>query len=494
MTVNASSKPSFSPARKWRIGFHVTLSVVVVFAVVVMVNYLSSHYSKRFYLSTQTRIELSPLTLGLLNSITNQVQVTLYYDHDERFYNTIADLLKEYHSANPKIICRPVDYDRDPGKAEQLKIKYHLGPATNLVIFDCEGKSPQIVDGNVLTKAVLESISSDETNRFLFRRKPVAFQGEMMFTSALLAAVNPKPLKAYYLLGDGEHLVDQTDMGYQTFVSILQTNYYIQVEPLLLLGTNTVPMDCNLLIIAGPTTPMLQSELDSIERYLKEGGRLLALFNVRSAGRETGLEKILAQWGVNVSSSIVTDPVLTSPGGNGSDVIVFSFSEHSAVNPLTGKNLDMILPRMISKLDRPSQAADGLKAEEIASSSPYSFLANQTSSQQRRPLPLMVAVEKGAVKGVITERGLTRMLVVGDSLFLGNAAIKVSANRDFVGLAANWLLDRAFLLQGLGPQPVTEYRLTMSKRQLQTVQWLLLGAMPGGILLFGGLVWLRRRR
>ena len=32
----------------------------------------------------------------------------------------------------------------------------------------------------------------------------------------------------------------------------------------------------------------------------------------------------------------------------------------------------------------------------------------------------MVAVEKGAIRGVVTERGATRILVAGDSLFVGS--------------------------------------------------------------------------
>ena len=59
---------------------------------------------------------------------------------------------------------------------------------------------------------------------------------------------------------------------------------------------------------------------------------------------------------------------------------------------------------------------------------------------------------------------------------------------------ANWLLERNILLQGLGPRPVTEYRLLVTRTQMRTLQWILLGALPGGILLFGGLVWLVRRR
>ena len=55
-------------------------------------------------------------------------------------------------------------------------------------------------------------------------------------------------------------------------------------------------------------------------------------------------------------------------------------------------------------------------------------------------------------------------------------------------------LDRTILLQGVGPKPVTEFHLVVTRQQMQAVKWILLGAMPGGILLLGGLVWLGRRR
>ena len=86
------------------------------------------------------------------------------------------------------------------------------------------------------------------------------------------------------------------------------------------------------------------------------------------------------------------------------------------------------------------------------------------------------------------------MIVTGDSFFLDNQMMQAAANRDFAGYAANWLLDRPTLLEGIGPRPVTEYRLTMTRAQQNKVRWLLLGALPGGILLFGGLVWLVRRK
>ena len=73
--------------------------------------------------------------------------------------------------------------------------------------------------------------------------------------------------------------------------------------------------------------------------------------------------------------------------------------------------------------------------------------------------PLMAAVEQNQVKGLATTHGGCRMVVVGDSLFLSNRVIDGGANRDFVGYAVNWLLDRPTLLKGIGPRQVVEFRL-----------------------------------
>jgi hypothetical protein len=106
----------------------------------------------------------------------------------------------------------------------------------------------------------------------------------------------------------------------------------------------------------------------------------------------------------------------------------------------------------------------------------------------------MVAVEN-AIRGVSTERGSTRMLIVGDSFFLANRFIDAEpGNRAFAGYAANWLLDRMQLLQGIGPRPIGQYEIVMTKAQVQATRWLLLAAMPGSVLMLGAVVWLFRRR
>ena len=66
----------------------------------------------------------------------------------------------------------------------------------------------------------------------------------------------------------------------------------------------------------------------------------------------------------------------------------------------------------------------------------------------------MVAVEKGNEHGVFN--GGSRIVVVGDSMFLENDAIsRVEDNRTFAVCAVNWLLDQTELLQGATPIPTS---------------------------------------
>jgi hypothetical protein len=492
MATYSHSRPSFSPYLKWGIGLHVVVLILVVLSVVVMVNYLSRDYFLRFHLSTRTRIELFPRTVGLLRSLTNQVKVTLYYDTNDELYQTVADLLSEYRLVNPKITVATVDYLRDPpGASEKVKATYKLFAPTdkNLVIFDCEGKIKSI-PGNALAQYVLEQAPNEKEREF--RRKPIAFLGETAFTMALLDVTSP-PLKACFLQGHGEHQINSGDErdGYLKFASILQQNH-IQIEPLSLLGANLVPMDCNLLVIAGPRETLPDPELDKIEQYLNQGGRLLALFNcypLYSPNKDTGLERILAKWGVDVGHNIIKDPVRTS---SGQDVVVGNFGKHPIVNSLLGSALDLMLPRSVGQLKGRSQAADAPRVEELAFSGPSASASGDL--MRKPPFSLMVAVEKGAIKDVITERGSTRMVVMGDSIFLANHYIDALANRDFAGCAVNWLLERTQLLEGLGPRPIEEHRIVMTRAQLHQAQWVLLAGLPGSALFLGGLVWLRRRK
>ncbi|MGH7980149.1 MAG: Gldg family protein, partial [Limisphaerales bacterium] len=410
--------------------------------------------------------------------------------------STVMALLNEYHRLDPRIRIKVVDYVRDPGEAAIITRKYHLPaqaadpnapPAKNLIIFDCGGHA-KAVPGDALVELGPNGVIKNKQIEF----GPVAFKGEMAFTATLLAITNPKPFTAYYLVGQGEPSpVDAGENGYMKFGAILGENY-IRLAPLTLLGEGGVPSDCNLLIIAGPRERFSDSELAKIDHYISQGGRVLAMLDYFSLNQTTGLEGVLAHYGVNVGGATVQD---RSDTISGNDVLVMNFDRNQpVVNPLIGSELELILPRPVGAINDPNARPDAPTVTELAASSPNSVLYGQRGALPRS-YPLMVAVQGQSVnKGAANGQGNMRMIVIGDSMFLNNKYIEAGVNRDFAGYAVNWLLDRPMLLNGIGPRPVVEYRLLMTKTQLRNVRWLLMGAFPCASLALGGLVWLRRRK
>jgi hypothetical protein len=161
--------------------------------------------------------------------------------------------------------------------------------------------------------------------------------------------------------------------------------------------------------------------------------------------------------------------------------------------------LYLVLPRSVQKVSS-SATADAPQVEVLAMSSSGARVATDIRNGAVYPkdddyvgtVPLMVAVEKGNIKGV--HRGATRMVVTGDSFFVGNQTLDMVGNREFAMHALNWLLARNELLVQVAPRPITEHKLTMTASQLSTTRWILMAGLPGSVFLAGMIVAVRRRK
>ena len=495
---------SFSARRRWGIVLNVIFSAAALLALVVMANYLGAGYFKRFDWTHSSRFKLSAQTTKLLQSITNQVNVILFFDAkgEEEVYGWTSALLKQYHYVNPRVVVRTVDYTRFPGSAELVLAKYKLTALKekNFVVFDCEGRS-KIVNANQLADYNIREVLGGQSKEF----KRTAFKGEMLCTSAIFAVTWPRPQSAYFVSGHGEHPPDDAgtiaDFGYSKFAAILKDENNVAWQKLSLLSTNPIPADCSLLIIAGPATGKFDDfEFEKIEAYLKQGGRLLVLLNNLIRGGSSGLEKFLGKWNVGVASNMIFEEKDFSPG-TGTDLYIAELDpQHPVSKPLAMEDLHvrLVLPRAVGQLQGAVATAGGPNVQVLARTSPKAVAKYQVTNTEVRfqtnTFPLMVAVEQGGIKGVTGDRGATRIVVVGDSLCLDNQVIDWAANHYFAGFAINWLLERPqALLAGLGPRPVTEYKVDLTGRQMRALRWIFLAAMPGLVLVVGGLVWLRRR-
>ena len=498
MLQSAVTRPSFSPRRKWSIGLSVLISALSLIGLLAIANYLSVRYFERFHWTNNQSYVLSPLTKQVLASLTNEVRMTVFFARGEDLYPPVMALINEYRRASPKLVVREVDLIRDPTASEMLKRNYPYGADKNVIVFESNGRTKA-----VLERELSQYDSADISHLIAGQSQEIrrtGFQGEQMFTSAILTVSDPRQLTAYFLQGHGEHdPTDEEGKGYSKFALLLRRNN-IAVQKVTLSGEAEVPPDCQLMVIAGQKFPLDRREREKIEKYLNEGGRLLAFLSTLGKDGElatTGLESLLGRWGVDVGDNQVTDLPNTV---NQYGFITTNFGSHPVIRPMQGSQLYLYLPRSVEKLRTARQAADSPKVEELfftsrhgqASKDVHDYRPIPSLADRRGSIPLAVAVEKGSIQGISARRGSTRMVVVGESYFLNNSAIAYVANSDFAHFCVNWLLDRSQLI-AIGPRPMDHVTLTMTQAQMSATRWVLLGAMPGSILLIGLLVGWRRR-
>jgi hypothetical protein len=458
---------------------------------------LSSRHFARWAVPGNASAALTPLTQQIVGSLTNDVQVTVYFDRDEPMFEPVSDLLREYQFLNSHVRVEVIDYVREPGAALLIKSRFGLNQLVDkdLVIFEANGRT-KVVNQKELSQLDIQPLVSGQSREI----KRTHFNGEMLFTSAILSLTSAKPSRAYFLQGHREHdpESEDADYGYSQLANLLETSN-VEWQTLRLVGTNQIPADCNLLIVAGPTVPLQAEELDKLDQYLANGGRMLVLLTSLGLNKNAGLVYVLSKWDVQVGEDVVTDKANTS---NGQDLFVLNYGMHPIVRPLIELPMHLIRPRSVKESPARDLTAGAPDVQELFFTGPAGTRHRDIRDGVIQPNPAMdvvtnvclgVAVEKGKIRDVSADRGTTRLVVVGDSFFLNNHMIDNGGNRDFASLAINWLMDRSELLSGLGPRPIQEYKINATTKQLDVLRWVLLLGMPGSVLLIGLVVWARRR-
>ena len=257
--------PSFSLARRWAAVLNLVITVAAVVSLVAMFNYLAIRHYTRLHWNRETGGELSKRTRTVVLALTNQIKVIVYFDSEDGLFPRVKSLLKEYEILNPRVQVQFVDYLRDAGAANLIKAQYNLTSANdkNVVIFWCNGRK-QVVNAGALSDYDYSKLISGESKEI----ERTHFKGELLFTSAIYAVASDRTPVAYFLIGNGEHLpvgADNPD-SYVKFASRLHEENNFTNRVLTLGGTNEVPADCSLLVIAGPTMPLAAGDLEKIQR------------------------------------------------------------------------------------------------------------------------------------------------------------------------------------------------------------------------------------
>jgi len=370
-----------------------------------------------------------------------------------------------------------VDPDRDLARASQIARQYGVREA-DVLIFEAGGRRKYLSAGDL------------------------GFQLEQEITSALrTVALSRKPV-VYFLMGHGERDIDDfsAHSGYSTVAQALRRDD-IQVKMLFLARDRQIPEDCSALIIAGPDRGLSKLEIALIAGFLRKSGRAFILIDPVV---HTGLEPVLAEWGVSLARDVVVGGVTRT----GRELVVTEYGLHPLTRNLKGIVTVFYMPRSVLPVDdlltSDNVAADRPKVSVLVSTTKEGWAETDMNQSPPRfdegedhpgPVSIALAVEKGPASDIDVEIQPTRLVVVGDSDFVSNGALREGSrgNVDFFLGAMNWLVERESLMPIQGATPGA-LRIGLDREHMRVAVALMVGSVPLIILFMGLFVsWVRRK-
>ncbi|QSR88328.1 GldG family protein [Methylacidiphilum caldifontis] len=473
------------------------LTILLMFAIVWMVNYLGYKYYFRKDLSKGGLYTLSSKTINLLKSLPEPVKIIVSLTNS-KLQSDIDNLLKEYkYYGGNKIIIEHIDPALNLEKAEALAKRLKFDLQENVVIFEYKNFHKFVSDNQL--------VEYDNSVAMLGQAPSIkSFKGEQQFTAAILSVVEGKPSKVYFLTGHGERNIDNYTQpgGYGIIAAQIRKE---NMEPLTLnlLETGAVPDDASILVIAGPKNPLSSSEIQAITRYLDAKGKLIVL---EGANSNSGLEPLLSTYGIVFQNDKVV-AIGRLVGGIGGEMIIDKaagthFADHPAVKAMMGYTLQLPDCRSISLSN--DQSNPNVKKLTALVKTPEGFWGEVNWKKEEKPKydptediagPLILAAvydggEVPAKEGIHVYG--TRIAAVGSSAFLANQYIKPDGVDFFINLL-NWMLQKEMAL-GIAPKSVQEFGLSVPASQRQTVAMICLVTIPFAFLVMGVGMYFSRRR
>jgi ABC-type uncharacterized transport system involved in gliding motility auxiliary subunit len=469
--------------RQARYGSLAGVSAVLFVGIFMFINIFGAKYNQQWDLTQSGQFTLTSATTTLIKGLQQPVQIIAFYTSDPNTGGAgkpdAQRLLARYTALSSKVAVTFVDPDVNPAEATQ----YHVTAVPVLVV--TSGGKQELVQ------------QVDEQD----------------ITSAIQKVTSGTTPKVYFLQGHGEpSLQASSGPSFSQLVGDLTKNN-LNGQPLDLLTTAKVPADAAMVVEASPATPYSTTEQQALLSYLTGGGRMLVL---SGPFPKDNLDWLLKPYGVSVDGGLVAD-VGSSISGQPQAVVIQSYQTGGMLqNPLPpGVYLDT------TALNLTSPAPGSVTVTPVAKTSTDSYEVMDAKAttidptkDKHGPFNIMVSVEKtvappaGATPTAAATptppptpaagaAQPTRLVVVGDSLFLTDQLLSSNAqigedNSEAAIAAMKWLTTQpgGIIIPTKAPTDRSMVLLSWQQNLLTFTNVLF---VPAAVLLAGLAVWLRRR-
>jgi ABC-type uncharacterized transport system involved in gliding motility auxiliary subunit len=472
--------------RDW--SSNLTAYSLVLLGIIGVINYLSAKHYIRFDLTEAEQYTLSGRTIAILENLETGIKAIAFVKDGPEFRNRAERLLEQYRYRSRKFEFEFIDPDKTPRMAEEYGVKRY---DTFIVIGGAEKPKGEE------RRETIHPILSEET-----------------LTNALIKVTSKREKVVYFTRGHGEKSIDDINSrGYEQVREALKSENF-RVSSLVLAGGEGVPVDADIVVVAGPEKEFFDAELEMLDSYLEEGGKLFFMIDPFTVEKTARFPE---KYGVRLSKDIIVDKLSKMFGG---DYLLPTVSNYDLDHEITeGFSVLTIFPvaRSIGIADGTAQGANAVR---LAFTQPGTWgetdrerLEGGAASMDKEkdnigPLTVAAAVEVelrsekdaplGAHAGAdadahdhTDEKGA--MVVVGDSDFIANSYIGVGGNLDLFMNMANWLAGDHESIS-IRPKDPEMAPIIFSDTQLALIAGLCIIGFPLAVLVPGLWINIARRR
>lgn len=457
-------------------GVYNSFVSALVIVLVVAANLLFGKANLATDLSSGSLFTLSRETKTMAGKLKQDV--TIYYmveDGEENEY--INNVLKQYKRISDKVTLKTVDPVENPGFAKKQGVEEDVA-SNDVIVVNNQTKASQYVSASDMLPTETD-YTTGQSSQYL--------DVEGQVTSAIQRTVSEEQRKAYVLTRHGEF-----ELG-DTIVSALN-KMNMETEELELATVETVPKDCDLLIVNGPETDISKEEKNRILSYLKKGNP--AILNVGYTTEETpNYYEILSYYGVEVQNGCVFEGAgsyMSSP-----NYIVPSVSDSTGI--LDDMQGYIVFPDACGlSAKKESKLRDTMTVTELLTSSEDSYLKEEPSDgniekskeDQSGPFSMGYSVQETVDK---KETNIIVFASAGAFTESFSGAAQLEDGTVFKN-AVSSLSKSEVKAVSVDRKSLSYSYISVTPRMQMFWAAIMIVVIPGGLLLAGFLIWYLRRR
>lgn len=379
------------------------LQLLLVVAIVFLINVIGSFIYTEFDLTDDNRFTLSENTKKIVSTAGDNMSIRVLLDGEfpagfKRLQSSVLDILNKFRDINPNIVFE--FEDPTVGSVKELEQKKKLLQEDNIIPISLSySDGTQLVQKAVFPFAIINYRQKKYIVNLLEEQKPgddeevilnksVALL-EYKFANAFQKLQSERPKNVLFTQGNGEWEESQT-FRLESEIRRFHRVGRVSLDTLMKLDSTI-----DLVILAGPKTPMTLQNQFKLDQYVINGGKIIWLIDKFPVSLDsinkykfyvpediaTGLDDMLFKYGVRIMPDLIVDlecssiPQVVGMSGDKPQTKLFPWVYHMAAaseiqHPVV-KNIDRINLFFPSTIDT-VKTEGNVKKTMLLKSSKYS--------------------------------------------------------------------------------------------------------------------------